>query len=68
MPKVQKKSETERKAAKTATTRENDAEDMFVIMEHFRMMVTADADMPAVESEGMDLLILMGNYLRTVDV
>jgi hypothetical protein len=32
------------------------------------MMTTIKVDGPVVESDEIDLLILMGNYLRTVDV
>lgn len=57
--------ETDNKSSEVE--RENDAEDMFVIMERFRMVAT-DADMPVMETDGIDLMILMGKYLRTVDV
>lgn len=47
---------------------ESDAEDMLAIMERFRMMTASGADIPVMETEGTDLRILMGSYLRTVDV
>ncbi len=50
------------------SAQERTPEDMFVIMERFRMMVAEDSDLPASSMEGVDLLILMGNYLKTVDV
>ena len=65
---IQKMSKTDDVATKIETGQENDAEDMFAIMEHFRMMTTIKVDGPVVESDEIDLLILMGNYLRTVDV
>ena len=65
---LQKMSKTDDVATKIETGQENDAEDMFAIMEHFRMMTTIKVDGPVVESDEIDLLILMGNYLRTVDV
>lgn len=46
----------------------NDAEDMFAAMERFRMMMAVDTEKSFVDTKEADLLILMGNYLRTVDV
>lgn len=46
----------------------NDAEDMFAAMERFRMVMAADTDTSFVDTKEADLMILMGNYLRTVDV
>lgn len=50
------------------SAQERPPEDMLVIMERFRMMVAVDSDMSVLEMEEVDLLILMGNYLKTVDV
>ncbi len=61
-PEIQDVDETDGKAP------EIESEDMFVIMERFRMIVATDTDMPVMESDEIDLMILMGNYLRTVDV
>ena len=47
---------------------ESDAQDMLAIMERFRMMTASGADIPVMETEGTNLLVLMGSYLRTVDV
>ena len=60
--------EAEDEAPEIKEKQENDMEDMFIIMERFRMMTATDADTPVAEVEGTDLLILMGNYLRTVDL
>lgn len=50
------------------SAQERPPEDMLVIMERFRMMVAEDSGMSVLEMEEVDLLILMGNYLKTVDV
>lgn len=46
----------------------NDAEDMFAAMERFQMMMATDTEISFVDTKETDLMILMGNYLRTVDV
>lgn len=50
------------------SVQERTPEDMLVIMERFRMMVAEDSGMSVLEMEEVDLLILMGSYLRTIDV
>ena len=65
-PEMLEMTETDSKSSEVET--ENDAEDMFVIMERFRMVAATDTDMPVMETEGIDLMILMGKYLQTVDV
>lgn len=47
---------------------ENDGEDMFAVMERFRMMMTADTKISFADTKEADLLILMGNYLKAVDM
>lgn len=47
---------------------ENDGEDMFAVMERFRMMMTADTQISFADTKETDLLILMGNYLKAVDM
>lgn len=63
----QEMDEAVEEASEANTKQGNDTEDMSVIMERFRMMVATDADTSVTELEETDLLILMGNYLRTVD-
>ncbi len=47
-------------------TPECEVEDMLDIMERFRRAATSEADKFSAETE--DLMILMGNYLRAVDL
>lgn len=54
--------------SETVEKSEPDVEDMFAIMERFRMMTAADAENSVTDTKGTDLMIVMGNYLRTVDV
>lgn len=54
--------------SETVDKSEPDAEDMFAVMERFRMMTAADAENSVTDTKGTDLMIVMGNYLRTVDV
>lgn len=51
-----------------ADTSERETEDMLDIMERFRRIATTEADKCSVETEEEDLMILMGNYLRAVDL
>ena len=52
----------------TAESLGKDVEDMFAVMERFRMMTAADAEISVAGTNETDLMIVMGNYLRTVDV
>ncbi len=52
----------------SVVTAECEAEDMFDIMERFRRVATIEVDKFSAEIGEEDLLILMGNYLRAVDL
>lgn len=52
----------------TVEKSEPDAEDMFAVMERFRMVAAADVEKSTADTKEIDLMIVMGNYLRTVDV
>lgn len=54
--------------SETVEKSEPDAEDMFAIMERFRMMTAADDENSVTDINETNLMIVMGNYLRTVDV
>lgn len=54
--------------SETVERSEPETEDMFAVMERFRMMTAADEENSVTDTKGTDLLIVMGNYLRTVDV
>lgn len=54
--------------SETVEKSEPDVEDMFAVMERFRMMAAADAENSVTDINETNLMIVMGNYLRTVDV
>lgn len=54
--------------SETVERSEPETEDMFAVMERFRMMTATDAENSVTDTKGTDLMIVMGNYLRTVDV
>lgn len=68
VPKVQKIEKMNKEVSESVKGQESDTEDMLVIMERFRMMTASDTDISAMDTKGTDLLILMGNFLRTVDM
>lgn len=65
---VQKMEKADAGMLESVERQENDAEDMLAAMERFRRMAASDTEIPAADTKGTDLRILMGNYLRTVDV
>lgn len=65
---VQNIEETLDEMSESEGRQESGAEDMLTVMDRFRLMTASATDIPIIDTKGTDLLILMGSYLRTVDV